>query len=255
MTDHYLIIGASSAIASALIERLRHEPADTPLITAISRAPAPDHWPATHAGQTTPEHPELWLQNDYQPDSIEALCRTYQERFTTATNIIICNGKLHEQELQPEKRLADFTTSNFQTVLQCNTLIPMLWLQALQPLIPRKTPVSIAVLSARVGSIEDNRLGGWYSYRASKAALNMLIKSFAIESARSRPQVNFLLFHPGTTDTPLSKPFQKNVPAGKLFSPAFVAQRLLALLTDCRRDNTSSGNIRYLDWDGKHIPW
>ena len=107
------------------------------------------------------------------------------------------------------------------------------------------------MFSARVGSIEDNRLGGWYSYRASKAALNMMLKSTAIEFARRSKNIKLIAFHPGTTDTTLSEPFQKNVPVGKLFQPSFVAQQLLSILEDVSVD----GRASFLDWKGNDIDW
>jgi len=109
----------------------------------------------------------------------------------------------------------------------------------------------VAVLSARVGSITDNQLGGWYSYRASKAALNMVLKSAAVEYRRRLPRVKLLAFHPGTTDTALSRPFQRGVAPEKLFSPEFVARRLAQLLDQLQPD----GELSYLAWDGSSIEW
>ena len=102
-----------------------------------------------------------------------------------------------------------------------------------------------------VGSISDNRLGGWYSYRTSKAALNMLLKSAVIELNRRLKSVKLIAFHPGTTDSPLSKPFQKNVPKGKLFSPDFVANALIDITHHAQID----GKLSFLDWQGKTIDW
>ncbi|MEC8427728.1 MAG: SDR family NAD(P)-dependent oxidoreductase, partial [Pseudomonadota bacterium] len=226
-TIHHVIIGASSAIAKAVIRRIKSNTWSSgtdSIITAISRSPAPDNWSNSDKSNA------LWLQSDYEEQSINRVRDDYAERLASADSIIICNGILHDLELQPEKRLAEFSIANFQKVLHCNTMVPLLWLQKLQALISRRKPVNIAVFSARVASIEDNHLGGWYSYRSSKAALNMLVKNFAIEMSRTRPRARLFLFHPGTTDTPLSQPFQKNVPAEKLFTPDFVAQRLLTLM-------------------------
>ena len=107
------------------------------------------------------------------------------------------------------------------------------------------------MLSARVGSIGDNHLGGWYAYRASKAALNMLLKTAAIEYSRRSANVKLLSFHPGTTDTPLSKPFQSSVAADKLFTPDFVAAQLIALMTAADID----GQLAFIDWNGQSIDW
>ena len=111
--------------------------------------------------------------------------------------------------------------------------------------------MKIIVFSARVGSISENRLGGWYSYRASKAALNMMIKTDAIELARRNKNIKLIAFHPGTTDTPLSKPFQNNVPANKLFTCEFVAKQLLSIVDECELDQSAS----FLDWQGESINW
>ena len=108
-----------------------------------------------------------------------------------------------------------------------------------------------ASLSARVGSIEDNRLGGWYAYRASKAAQNMYTRTLAIEWARSRRNVICVALHPGTTDTDLSRPFQGNVPEGKLFGVERTVAQLLAVIDRLQPADTG----QFLAWDGERIPW
>lgn len=127
----------------------------------------------------------------------------------------------------------------------------MLWLKSLVPLLSGKQACKIVVFSARVGSISDNKLGGWYSYRASKAAINMLLKSAAVELARSVKNIKLISFHPGTTDSPLSKPFHKNVPANKLFKSEFVAQQLIDIVQNTAID----GQASFVDWQGKSTPW
>jgi len=119
------------------------------------------------------------------------------------------------------------------------------------PLLSKQTACRVTVFSARVGSVSDNRLGGWYGYRASKAALNMMLKTASVELKRRAKGVKLVSFHPGTTDTSLSKPFQKNVPEGKLFTPDFVAQQLLSLESRLVLD----GELSYLDWQGQEIPF
>jgi NAD(P)-dependent dehydrogenase (short-subunit alcohol dehydrogenase family) len=127
----------------------------------------------------------------------------------------------------------------------------MLWIQQLVPILSSKKTTKIVVFNARVGSISENQLGGWYSYRTSKAALNMLLKTLAIELARRSPNIKLISFHPGTTDTPLSKPYQKNVPIKKLFTSNFVAHQLLNIIEDIEVD----GKTSYIDWQGKTINW
>jgi len=119
------------------------------------------------------------------------------------------------------------------------------------PLLRRDAKSVFAAVSARVGSISDNHLGGWASYRASKAALNMLMRTFSIEQARVNPASIVVSLHPGTTDTPLSRPFQRNVPEGKLFAPEFVAERLLAVLDGLAPDDSGG----FFAWDASRIEY
>ncbi|MFB0980620.1 MAG: SDR family NAD(P)-dependent oxidoreductase [Alteromonadaceae bacterium] len=189
---------------------------------------------------------------DYQPQSIDMAIKALAAHSELPiTQVFVCNGILHSDSFQPEKRLEDFDALAFNQVIMANTLTPMLWVQKLTPILTGKSSCKFVVFSARVGSISDNNLGGWYSYRASKAALNMMLKTAAIELARRAKNIKIISFHPGTTDTPLSKPFQKNVPANKLFTSEFVAKQLLEIVKITQVDHTAS----YLDWQGKTIDW
>lgn len=189
---------------------------------------------------------------DYQPQSIDMAIKALAAHSELPiTQVFVCNGILHSDSFQPEKRLEDFDALAFNQVIMANTLTPMLWVQKLTPILTGKSSCKFVVFSARVGSISDNNLGGWYSYRASKAALNMMLKTAAIELARRAKNIKIISFHPGTTDTPLSKPFQKNVPANKLFTSEFVAKQLLGIVKITQVDHTAS----YLDWQGKTIDW
>ncbi|RZF81451.1 SDR family NAD(P)-dependent oxidoreductase [Pseudoalteromonas sp. CO325X] len=224
-----LIIGASSAIAKALIEELEQQQVE---VTSVSRS-------------QLERSPHSLV--DYDDEAINEWVKELNgQRFDY---IYICNGVLHGQGVAPEKSLSAFNEQQFNEVIRANTLVPMLWLKHTPVLVPRNEPSVVTIFSARVGSISDNRLGGWYSYRASKAALNMLVKTASVEVRRTHKQAKFVLFHPGTTDTPLSKPFQKNVPEHKLFTPAFVAQRLRELTLETQ-DLPECG---YFDWDKSAI--
>lgn len=162
-------------------------------------------------------------------------------------------GLLHDERLgiSPEKRLEDLDGESLATLFHVNAITPVLLIQAVTSSLKGRHPTIIASLSARVGSIEDNRLGGWYGYRASKAAHNMFLRTAAIELSRYNRQAIVLSLHPGTTDTPLSRPFQRRVPEGKLFTPDFVAERLLAVMNDRRPEESGS----FWDWAGKRIPF
>ena len=136
-------------------------------------------------------------------------------------------------------------------VFEVNAFLPMRVLAALSPVLKRSTAPRIAVLSARVGSIGDNRLGGWYSYRGSKAALNMMLQCAALELRRLNPAAKLIAYHPGTVDTPLSKPFQASVDIEKLLTPADAAAALDRVISEIEPD----GTLSYLDWRGDVIPW
>ena len=166
--------------------------------------------------------------------------------------VIVATGILHRgKELRPEKRMQELDASVMEEVFRINTLGPAIVAKHFLPLMRRDGKSAFAAISARVGSIGDNQLGGWASYRASKAALNMLIKTLSIEHARSHPDGIVVSLHPGTTDTALSKPFQRNVPEGKLFSPAFAAERLLHVIDEL----TSADTGGFFAWNGDPIEY
>lgn len=160
-------------------------------------------------------------------------------------------GHLHGDGSLPEKSLRDFNKERFINSLSLNTVPCLEFAKLLGPKITASHDGIFMCVSARVGSIEDNRLGGWYSYRISKAALNMAIKNIALEWARVNQELKVFAYHPGTVDTPLSQPFQKNVPKQKLFSTQYAAEKLLDI---CRKKSSyESGS--FIAWDGKLIPW
>jgi NAD(P)-dependent dehydrogenase (short-subunit alcohol dehydrogenase family) len=164
--------------------------------------------------------------------------------------VISTLGILHQEGARAEKSLAQLDLAGLQASFATNAYAPILLLKHLLPLL-RKGPATFAALSARVGSIGDNRLGGWYSYRASKAALNQLLHTASIELKRLNPAATVLALHPGTTDTVLSRPFQSNVPARKLFDPSLTALCLIELIG--RYGPSDSGS--FLAWDGQSIEW
>jgi len=152
--------------------------------------------------------------------------------------VIVANGILHDGELMPEKSLRDLSQEKFQHVFEVNTITPALIAKHFLPKLNKQQTSIFAALSARVGSISDNRLGGWYSYRASKAALNMVIKTASIEVKRRNKHAIIVGLHPGTVDSNLSKPFQRNVPEGDLFTPEYSANKLLDVLDNLTLEQT-----------------
>ena len=166
--------------------------------------------------------------------------------------VIVATGMLHDGvRLRPEKRMQDLDAGAMAEVFRINTIAPAILAKHFLPLLRRDAKSAFAAISARVGSIGDNRLGGWASYRASKAALNMLIKTLSIEHARSNPESIVAALHPGTTDTALSQPFQGNVPEGKLFTPDFTAESLLQVLDGLTGDDTGG----FFAWNGDPIEY
>ena len=163
--------------------------------------------------------------------------------------VIIASGVLHDGDLQPEKAISSLDLDNFQKVFNVNTFAPALLLKVFFPLIKRNSDALIGVLSARVGSISDNRIGGWYAYRASKAALNMIIKTAAIELERRDKTAKIIGLHPGTVDTNLSKPFQGGTPKEKIFTPPQSINYLTKVIDNAAPQDTG----KIFDWEGKEI--
>jgi len=237
-----LVVGASSAIAGALIERWSNETVRP--ITAVSRSLADVHSLSALKGVNA-------YQSDYSDESLQSMTTELLDGGIDINRLIVCNGVLQGEGYRPERALNQLEVSAMRDVFEANTFTPMRVLAALWPVLKRSTAPRIAVLSARVGSIADNQLGGWYSYRGSKAALNMMLKCAALELRRLNPAAKLIAYHPGTVDTPLSKPFQGTVAPEKLFSPERAAKALDAVLSPLEAD----GELSYVDWRGEKIPW
>ena len=163
--------------------------------------------------------------------------------------VIIATGLLHSENMMPEKSVRDIAADSFMRSYEVNTVGPALVGKYFLPLMRKGGRAVFAALSARVGSVSDNKVGGWYAYRASKAALNMVLKNFAIEMGRRHKELIIAALQPGTVDTKLSEPFQGNVAEGKLFTADFSASALLGVL-----DNLSPADSGQLfDWQGTLI--
>ncbi|WCN08256.1 SDR family NAD(P)-dependent oxidoreductase [Marinomonas mediterranea] len=233
-----LIIGANSAIAHAISEKLISAKACDDLIL-VSRSPI-----------TVTSSNVVSFVCDYSEPSIEHVASQLTFK-NTHLRVFVCNGTLHSDHYFPEKKAGELTEEAMLSLFRANTVVPSLWLKYLLPIASKKLDdIKIMLFSARVGSISDNELGGWYSYRASKAALNMMIKTFSVEYKRRIIQSKLIAFHPGMTDTPLSKPFQSRA-SYTLFTPEFVAERALNII-----ENTHcEGKASYVDWDNQKIEW
>lgn len=222
-----LILGATGAVGGAIAAQLSADPRCARLCT-LSR-------------QSTPA-----IDFDI-PESIAAAADALRPQGPWHL-IVVATGMLSGPTGGPEKRLADLNATHLAASFATNTIGPALVLAHFAPQLAKGARSLLAVLSAKVGSIGDNRLGGWYSYRASKAALNMLLKTSAIEVARTHPQAVLAALHPGTVDSALSAPF-RGAQIGR--PPAAAAQDLLAVL-DRLQPQDSGGFWAY---DGQRLPW
>ena len=174
-----------------------------------------------------------------------------QTQSTVLDLVVNCVGILHDDNLQPEKSLRQIDAVKLMQYFQVNSIPTALLAKHLQPLLKKSDRSVFTTISAKIGSIEDNRLGGWYGYRSSKAALNMFLKTIAIEYSRKNPHTIVVALHPGTTDTRLSQPFQRNVPPEKLFSVDRTVTQLLEVINSLTEKDSGS----FLSWDGSPLPW
>lgn len=163
--------------------------------------------------------------------------------------VFVATGVLHHG-FEPERSWRALDADHLLRDYRINAVGPALVAKHFLPLLPRDRRAVFAALSARVGSISDNRLGGWHSYRASKAALNMLLRNLAVEAGRSHPQAVIAGLHPGTVDTDLSAPFQRGVKPETLFTADYSAERLLAVIEQLTP--ADSGGV--FAWDGRQVP-
>ncbi|SUD92001.1 SDR family NAD(P)-dependent oxidoreductase [Psychrobacter phenylpyruvicus] len=271
-----LLIGGTSGIGKALLERmLEDNKVEQIFATYHRRQPITNHpytedpdvkepdTKATNAGteNTDTKDKVVWVTMDVTSEpSIKQAIDAIGNQAEHIDWIINAVGLLHNESHQPEKAVRQLDPDFFIENMRVNALPSLLIAKHIKPLLqarlkssrPSETdPAIYATISARVGSISDNRLGGWYSYRMSKAALNMGMKTLAIEWQRSLKNICVAVMQPGTVDTPLSKPFQANVPDEKLFQPQQCADSLLTVLSQLTAEDTGC----FVDWAGKPIDW
>lgn len=189
-------------------------------------------------------------------EDIQRAFEHVSSRYGKLDRLINCSAILHDDSMKPETSYTRVNRRNLMRSFETNAVGPILTCQAFLPLLieggkDSARPAIIANMSARVSSISDNRLGGWYSYRSSKTALNQLTKCLSLELARRGHNVAAILLHPGTCDTDLSKPWHRNVPDGKLFSRERGVQQLLEIIESCTLDE----NGQFFAWDRSIIEW
>ncbi len=226
-----VVIGAGGAIGSALANSLE-ESGDYNHVFRLSRHSSDDHF------------------IDISDEQSIADCAQFVADKNASPSLILCaTGILHQQDKQPEKSLRELDGEWLARVYQVNAIGPAMVAKHFMPLLPRKDRAIFAALGARVGSISDNHLGGWYGYRASKAALHMFIRNIAIEWARKNPAALAIAIHPGTVDSSLSEPFQRSVPDNTLFTPAYSAEKMLHVIKQLNPEQSGKA----FAWDGQEI--
>ncbi|WP_194757370.1 SDR family NAD(P)-dependent oxidoreductase [Aliidiomarina indica] len=244
----YAVFGSGGGLGEALVQEL-HKREPEAVIHGFSRGECPSslseisnlrwHQYAGEVIDAAAQMVDQWLQEEVQ-----------------LKGVISTIGWLHQQhpehgEWQPERRIEQLKQEQLQEYFRVNATIPALLIQVLKPVLARKESCFLVQLGAMVGSIGDNQLGGWYGYRASKAALNMLFKTAAIELKRTHKNLTLAVIHPGTTDTKLSEPFQERLPKDKLYSAEQSAERICSVIWNLSPQD--SGDFWF--WDGKRLPW
>ena len=233
-----VVIGSSGGIGDALTRQLAARSGTA--VTALSRQGEGPQMAGVELGRI----------DILDEASISAAAKTVKDNGPPDL-VIVATGLLSEgDQLQPEKSYRHQSMTAFERVFRVNTFGPALVAKHFLPIMPRDRRAVFAALSARVGSISDNGLGGWHAYRASKAALNMLIRNYAIEQARRTDAFIAVGLHPGTVDTSLSQPFQSNVSDKQLFSPQTSAEHLINVIDNLTPADTG----KVFDWTGTEIP-
>jgi NAD(P)-dependent dehydrogenase (short-subunit alcohol dehydrogenase family) len=221
---HIAIIGASGAIGNALVyEAIKTYP--EAVIHAVSRKKIDDPSVKSYSVDYTSE------------ESLAEVAINASDE-GSLDMVIVATGILHDKHIMPEKSLRDISVEKFEHIFKVNTMLPALIAKHFIPQMTRDKKTIFAALSARVGSISDNNLGGWYAYRASKAALNMILKNIALETSRKNKHSIVVGLHPGTVNSDLSKPFQTHIKEGKLFTPTHSAACLLNVLQNLTPHDT-----------------
>lgn len=233
------VFGASGGIGAGLVALLQ----------------ADEHCAVVHAGaRVMPDANEKLLPFAFDLENEHSIASAVQQitaRSKALDLVIVATGLLQDDRLTPEKTMRALNADALKRCFAINAIGPALVAKHVTPLLRRQTKSVFAALSARVGSIADNRLGGWHGYRASKAALNQLIRTCAIEVATKNKLAICVTLHPGTVDTALSRPYQAAVRPETLFSPSTSAAHLMRVIDELTPDQSG----QFLAWDGKSIPF
>ena len=238
MIKNVAVIGSSGAIGNSISKLLKSE-ISVESVYNFSRSAI---------SESSEKEKNIYIDIENEDSIIESIKKIPKDiKFDL---IFVATGILHnDEDIYPEKSIKDLSGNKLKKVLMVNTIGPALIGKYFIPFLNKNNKNVFAFLSARVGSISNNKIGGWYSYRASKSALNQIIKNFSIEIKRSNPNSIFVGLQPGTVKSNLSKPFQKNVNSKNLFSPDYSAKKLIDVINNLSIEDTG----KLFAWDGEEI--
>ena len=237
---HCAVIGASGGIGTAFVQHLLKN-GSVETLHCLSRSKT-----TTFKDDRTVDH----ILDYEKPETISSATAQIKEG-PPLNLIIVATGLLHDESgFSPEKSLRQLDAESLARSYQINAIGPALVAQSFLPLLNKEEKSVFAALSARVGSISDNNIGGWYGYRAAKSGLNQLLRTASIEHARRWPESVIIGLHPGTVNTNLSKPFQRNVAKGKLFTAEYATSEMLNVISNVTPKDTG----KILAYDGKEVP-
>ena len=240
MIDNILnivIIGASGSIGSAFVREFIK--IDNTKIYALSRS---------EVNFNNPKVINYHIDIEDEQTIIKA-ANFITEEVSSLNIIILATGALSIGEITPEKSLKQLSINNFNKLFAINTIGPAMVAKYFVPKLNKNSRTIFAAISARVGSITDNKKGGWYSYRASKAALNMIVRNISIETSRTNPKAIVTMLHPGTVDSRLSAPFHNSVMPETIFSPEESVVKMLKVIDSLTPEDSG----KFFSWDGKQI--
>lgn len=249
-----LVVGASQGIGLGFVRHLLHnDPLPKRLGQCIGQVYATHRVATPELTTLSAQYPSLSLiPMDITDEAhIRQGVAQIQNQIDKLHLVLYCAGVLHEGHMQPEKSLQQIRSEHLQRYFAVNSIGAVLLAKHLLPLLKHNERSVFASVSAKVGSIGDNQLGGWYGYRASKAALNMFMRTLAIEYSRKSPQTLVIMLHPGTTATRLSHPFQRSVSPHKLFSVERTVTQLLSVIEGLQPEDSG----QFFSWDGSRLPW
>lgn len=252
-----LVNGASRGLGLALTEKLLTKHPESPVVATCRNPEAAENLAALKdrfSSQLT-----VLRLDVTQEDTMEAVAKEVSDKFGRLDMLVTASGVLHiPDEMEPEPKLVNVDPKNLMRAYRINAVGPILVAKHMMPLLKTglgegtgREGAVVANITCKMASLRDNLLGGWYSYRASKASLNQFTKTLSVECQRRKDPVICVVIHPGVVDTELSKPYQRDIPPEKLFTPETAAEKLMDILDSLKPDDTG----KFFSFNKQEIPW